>query len=250
MILDSHTHMPSPGWPGHKSYFDSVSDAVAYLRDTGTDAAIFNTWQGVLSATEEDLNTANKAALALGREFEGFLYPGAVIHPSFPEASREWLARFRNEGILWVGELVNSKESTCNYMERPFLELFEECAKHGHIVQLHADEDVIELAKRFPEMQVVFSHIATGLCPRIAAQPNIWQDISGRVGGLQIGGVEAAYESLGVGRLLYGTDFTGYEPRAFMARVRAVIHAPEEQSQVFAGNLIRLLAQAGARPIC
>ena len=248
-ILDCHTHMPSPGWPGHTCHFSDVAKAVAYLRDTGTDAAISNTWQGVLAKTEEDLCTANGAALALARQYRGFLYPGAVIYPRFPTASLEWLERFRDEGLLWVGELVNYREDACDYTAKQFLDLFEECARHGHVVQLHYSEAILEVAKMFPKMQVVCSHISVEHCSRLAAHPNVWQDISGLAGGLVVDALETAYDAFGADRLLYGTDFTGYEPRCFMLRVQTVVPDLEEQEKVFAGNLVRLLEQVGSKPI-
>ena len=95
MIIDAHTHLPSPGWEGHSCFFTTVESAVEYLRKTGINAALFNTWQGVFAETEDDINSANTAALDLYKNYKGFLYPGAVIHPLFPEISRHWLDRFR-----------------------------------------------------------------------------------------------------------------------------------------------------------
>jgi predicted TIM-barrel fold metal-dependent hydrolase len=241
VIVDSHTHMPSPGC---KCPVESVKAAVARLRQVGTEAAIFNTWRGVFANTEAEIDEGNEAALALAREYAGFLYPGAVIHPGFPDASRRWLERFRGEGWLWVGELVVD-----GLLEKPLLDLFERCARGGHIVQLHNHPDVVDVAKKFPDMQVVESHIEADDCPRRAAQPNIWQDISGMVGGLKVGGLEAAYEAFGARRLLYGTDYVIYDPRPFMARVEDVAKDPGKRAAIFGGNLARLLEKAGARPI-
>jgi predicted TIM-barrel fold metal-dependent hydrolase len=248
MIIDAHTHMPAEGWSKRTDFFPTVAEAVRYLRETGTDAALFNTWQGVLAETEQDLEQANAAALALTKSHEGFLYPGAALHPAFGQASREALARFRDLGYLWVGELVHYHKSY-RYIDPEFLALCEMCANHGHILQLHVHEDIIEVARQFPSMPVVCSHIAPDLCSRLAAEPNIWLDISGSGGGLTMGNLETAYRIFGADRLLYGTDFTGYEPRAFLARVNVVVKDPLEREKILWRNVVKLLETADSRPL-
>jgi len=249
LVIDAHIHLPSPGWSGHSSFLPSVALAIDYLRDSGTDAALFNTWQGVFSKSETDVNEANETALRLYKEYKGFLYPGVVLHPDFPEASFHWLEKFRSQGLMWVGELVFHNHSH-RYVDAPFLRLMEECAKYGHIVQLHCHTDVIELAKRFPETQFVMAHLLEeDVLRNVAKQPNIWQDISGMQGGLVIGQLERAVKIIGPDRLLYGTDFDIYEPRAFMARVFEVIKEPQSREKIFSENLLRLLDYVKSSPI-
>jgi len=248
MLIDAHTHMPSAGMEIYSPINETVADAVRYLRDAGTDAAIFTTWQGVFATTAEELEQGNADALKLAREFDGFLYPGASIHPAFPEESLRWLARFRDLGYKWVGELVHYR-LPYHYTDPAFLRLCEACAAHGHILQAHLDEELIEVARRFPDMPVVISHIDTALCPRQAEAPNIRLDISGGAGGLHIGAMEAAYQAFGADRLLYGTDFTGYEPRGFQVRLEMAVPNPAEREKVRWKNVVKLLEQAGSRPI-
>ena len=248
MLIDAHTHMPSPGMEIDAPINDTVEKAVRYLRAAGTDAAIFTTWRGVFATTAEELGQGNTEALQLAREYDGFLYPGATIHPAFPELSLEWLARFRDLGYKWVGELVQYK-LPYRYTDPEFLRLAEVCAEHGHILQAHLDMELIEVARRFPELAVVNSHIDPAACPRQAETPNLWLDLSGGAGGLHIGAMEAAYRAFGPGRLLYGTDFTGYEPRAFQVRLEAAVPEPAEREQIRWRNVVGLLEQVGSRPI-
>lgn len=238
--------MPSEGWSGHKSCFTTVAEAVEYLKEAGTTAALFNTWQGVFAATENDLEQGNADALELSEQYQGFLFPGACIHPAFPDVSRRWLARFRALGHLWVGELVNYRKPY-NYGDAAFLDLAADCATHGHVLQLHCHADIYDVVRRFPSLQVVCSHIDVALCRRLAELPNAWVDISGGAGGLEIGIIEEAYKALGPDRLLYGTDFTGYEPRCFQVRLQAAVPVTEDRENILSGNLLHLLDQIGSK---
>ena len=245
MVFDAHTHMPSEGWSGHTSWIGTVVKAVDYLKAAGTDAALFNTWQGVLAETEEDLDQGNAAALELAEKYEGFLYPGACIHPAFSEASRRWLKHFRDQGHLWVGELVNYRKPY-NYIDFAFMELVADCARHGHVLQLHSHEDIYEVASRFPDLNVVCAHIQTEVCTRLAELPNVWLDISGSAGGLCVGSIETAYEAFGADRLLYGTDFTGYEPRSYHVRLETAVPSAADRDKILSKNILRLLDIVGS----
>lgn len=246
MIIDAHTHMPSEGWAGHAPSIPTVRAAVDYLRATGTDAALFNMWQGVLATTQEDLDRGNAEALDVAERHAGFLYPGACAHPAFPDASLRWLARFREHGFLWVGELVNYR-LPYRYTDDAFVRIAAECAAHGQVLQLHAHADIYDLARRFPDLQVVCSHINADLCRRLATLPNTWLDISGSAGGLHIGAIEAAYQAMGPDRILYGTDYTGYEPRCFLLRLELAVPDEHDRKKILSGNLLRLLERVGSR---
>jgi hypothetical protein len=99
--------------PAAWAYFiyASIEDSINYLKNTGTDAAVFTPWQGVWAKNDEDLNQANSEALNLMTRYPKFLYPGVSIHPDFPETSCEWLRRFRERGLMWVGELIFQNHS-------------------------------------------------------------------------------------------------------------------------------------------
>jgi len=198
--------------------------------------------------TEDDIDTANADALKLYKEYQGFLYPGAVIHPAFPKASRKWLDRFRDEGLMWVGELVQYK-CGLEFNELPWLNLFENCALHGHAVQLHNSETIVDVATKFPDMQIVCAHINIPHLEALAQKENIWLDISGRCGGFIEGALEIALNIFGANRLLFGTDFTGYEPKVFINRVDSAIEDIKDREKLFSENIINLLAKIGSQPI-
>ncbi len=240
--------MPSPEWEKHECSYHSVKAAVEHLQQAGIDRAIFNTWQGVFAETENDINIANGEALKIHKEFRGFLYPGVVIHPSFPEVSKKWLDCFRAEGFMWVGELVQYK-CRLEFNEPSWLRLFEYCESHGHAIQLHNSATIVDVATKFPDMQIVCSHINISLLKALAQKENIWLDISGKSGGFTDGAIETAFDVFGVDRLLFGTDFTVYEPEAFINRVNSAIEDLEDREKLYSKNIIKLLTKIESCPI-
>lgn len=243
MIIDSHVHLPSPGWSGHSSFLKTVAEAIAYLRKAGIQGVVFNTWQGVFAKTERDLDAGNRDALRLAKRYAGFLHPALIIHPDFPKASEAWLRRFHDLGLGWVGELVPPDPAHCCYMEDKFIRLAERCAEYGNVLQLHYYPDLISLAQRVPSCRIVSSHIPDqAALDKISKCPNIWVDISGMWGGLCMGRLEIALKTLGTSRLLFGSDFDGYEPRAFIERVKVLVASPRERRKIFETNVRNLLA--------
>ena len=241
-MIDSHVHLPSIDWPGHESYFKTVKEAIEYLKACGISAAIFNLWQGVLAKNFYDIEKANCDSLGLMDTYKGFLLAGAVVHPAYVEESIEWLKRFKDRGILWVGELI-TYEHKIPYNDERFLKIFAYCEKYQHLVQLHFDEDVLEIAARFSGLKIVASHIPEDHnLEKLAAFNNVFLDISGLAGGLCIGKLESAVKIMGAHKLLFGSDFTGYDPTAFIERVKKVVVNEQDRERIFCGNLLDILA--------
>jgi predicted TIM-barrel fold metal-dependent hydrolase len=250
MIIDAHIHMPSFGWPGRefKCQFKTLDAILLHLENCGISHALGNTRQGVFAENVRDLHDGNQSALQYAADSKGVIYPGAAIHPAFPRESIAWLERFRNNGFYWVGELVQY-QCGIEFDQPEWLRLFEYCAEHGHIVQLHSSETILKVADYFPEMPVVYSHLNLELFDQISLRPNLQVDISGNCCTHTPGSLEAAVEIIGVDRLLFGTDFTGYEIEPYIDRVNAVVADPAEKDKIFSKNIIKLLAYAGSKAI-
>jgi predicted TIM-barrel fold metal-dependent hydrolase len=250
MIVDAHIHMPSFGWSGRefKCQFQTLEAILQHLDECGISHALGNTRQGVFAENVKDLHDGNQAALDYAASSKGVLYPGAVIHPAFPVASIAWLERFRDKGFYWVGELVQY-QCGIEFDQPEWLKLFEYCAEHGHIIQLHSSETILKVADYFPEMPVVYSHLNLELLEQISLRPNLWVDISGRCCTHTAGSLEAAVEIVGSNKLLFGTDFSGYEIEPYIDRINAVIADPAEKEKIFSQNIIKLLADVGSKAI-
>lgn len=250
MIIDSHVHLPSANRAKENdgafvSYFPDRRSAVDYAKQAGIGGMVFTTWEGVWCDTEAELENANREALEIYQTDRRYFYPGASIHPAFPETSGKWLGTFREQGLVWVGELVHYRPNRGDYDSPQWLELFKQCRDYGMIVQLHASPGVIRLAKLLPELKIVNSHIDLSLLPGLAECPNVMLDVSGFAGGIRFNSMEFALKEFGPDRLLFGTDFTVYEPEAFLLRARHVFRDPEELEKLYSENLRTLLASAG-----
>ncbi|AHF91334.1 metal-dependent hydrolase [Opitutaceae bacterium TAV5] len=246
MIIDSHVHLPSPEVSkGHEceKIFRSVDEAVALLKTCGVTGIIFNMWRGVFTDSEEDVNLANEQALALYDEDPAFFYPGAVIDPRFPAASEKWLARFRERGLMWVGEVVPYRMRT-EFDQPEWMRLFDLCRRNGQILHLHGSRGVMGVARAMPDLKIVSAHVFPELLEALAALPNVWLDLSGKETGERLGRMEKALHHFGSDRLLWGTDFQVFDPAVFITRARNAFDE-ETREKIFSGNVLRLLASAG-----
>ena len=244
-ILDAHIHLQHKLWDGHTSKCHDANETVAELRRIGISGAIFTTWRGVLGEKEADLENGNAEALEVWDAHRDFLYPGLSMHPAFRETSLKWLRRFRELGLVWAGEWVPGYygKSDCDAPE--FAPLLEACAENHMIVQLHNTPGVPVIAARYPELTVVASHLTNPFLEQEADLPNVYVDISGYGGGLSYRMLSRARSLFGAERILFGTDFDGYDPEPYILRVRRDF-TPEEQKKVFADNLLGLLKRSSA----
>ena len=176
-----------------------------------------------------------------------YLYPGVVIHPRAVKTSLAWLDRFRERGLVWVGELVPYR---CGIdFDRPeWTPLFERCRDNGQIVQLHNSAGVVALAERMSELNIVCAHITAEWLAPLAALPNVRLDLSGANGGLRLGSMESALAAFGPERLLWATDYTAFDPACFVTRLERAVPDPAMRRKIGSGNLLRLLASAGSVP--
>lgn len=206
MPIDAHVHLPYPrdfGRHCSEALFRDVSEAVRLARGAGVTGMVFTTWLGVFCDTAEEVDAANRDALELYGTMPEYLYPGAVIHPRAVETSLAWLDRFRERGLVWVGELVPYR---CGIdFDRPeWTPLFERCRDNGQIVQLHNSAGVVALAERMPELNIICAHITAEWLAPLAALPNVRLDLSGangrpaaRFDGVRACGIRAGAAALG-----------------------------------------------------
>ena len=54
-------------------------------------------------------------------------------------------------------------------------------------------------------------------------------------------------KAFGKDRILFGTDFTGYDPVAFIAGVKSATEDTDAREMIFSKNIVGLLAKIGGR---
>ena len=244
-ILDSHIHLQGRPWIGHQAICFDATETVSELKKMKICGAVFTTWRSVLSESEADLDAGNAEALEVWEQHKDFLYPGLVMHPAFLQTSLKHLKIFRALGLVWAGEWVPNYygKNDCDAPE--YAPLFEACIENGMIVQLHNTPGVPVIARRYPELTVVASHLTEQFMEEEAELPNVYIDISGYNGGVGYRMLSRVRSLFGAERILFGSDFDGYDPDPFILRVKRDF-TPEEQEKIFSGNLINLLKKFSA----
>jgi len=239
MIFDAHTHIGSQR--------GSVDEQIAELRQAGISGAMFAPFQGVLAKTEDELNSGNQEALDLYEEYPDFLYPGVVVHPEFPESSMRWLREFRDRHLIWSGENL-SYVCQIPFNDKRWTPFFDFCAAENMVFQMHNAPEVAEVAARYPQMTFIGSHLNPEVLPLLVEHKNVMVDISGLHGGLCRGTLQNALAMFGPDRLLFGTDFPGYDAEPFVIRVKRDI-LEKDQKCLFSENLLQLFRARNVKKI-
>lgn len=237
LIIDSHVHIGKneQGW-------DAV-EMIEFLQANGVSGAITCPLTGVFAKDAEALENGNREALELYDKYPGFIYPGLSIHPGFTERSIYCMDMFCERGLIWCGENV---AYGCNipFTDERWMKLFRECRRRNLIVQLHNERELPGVAKALPGLQIVASHLNPEVIYDLVDLPDVLLDISGQNGGLCWQDLKNASRLFGDDRLLYGTDFPGYDCLPFICRVNRDI-VPENRERIFSGNLLNLLRKHG-----
>lgn len=239
-IIDAHTHLGN-----HPTQTGTPEEMMQEFKECGLEGAVFCPMAGVMAQSGEDLRRGNLEALGLYDRYPDFLYPGAALHPGYPEQSRYALDAFIERKLVWVGELL-ADNSQIPFDDERWMGFFRSCCEHHLIVQLHLHDapEVAVVAKTLPELTIIGSHLDPEVLPKLVDFPNVLIDISGYHGGLCRGTLPKARSMFGAERLLFGSDAPGYDPAPYMLRVKRDF--PEsEQQMVFGGNLLRILKKHG-----
>ena len=247
LILDAHTHFACSRWEGHKWIHNSLEEAISVQKNNGVSGCVFCSWRAVLADTLEDFVAGNKETLEIYDKYPEYLYPGLILHPVFFKESMYFMDMFRERGLVWVGEMIPHKKIYQEFDDPAYEPLFKACADNNMIVQLHNSHGVPFVAEKFSTLQVVASHLWQDVLERESKIPNLMIDFSGMRGGCVSNSLTRTRALFGAKRMLYGTDFEGYDPLPF--QIRAKRDFPEsEQGDIFAGNLLRLLKKHNSCP--
>ena len=199
----------------------------------------------------EKMRQENDEVLRALRHFPDRAFGFVYLNPKHTQASLDELNRCVRDGPmvgvkLWVAEHCNS----------PLLDpLIERATELKAIVFQHTwlkitgnlpgestPMDLAQLASRHPDTTLICGHSGgdweVGL-RTIRPHKNIYADLAG--GDPAAGFTEMAVRELGIGRVLYGSDAGGRSFASQLAKVYGADMPESAKSQIFAGNLKRLL---------
>ena len=249
-IIDFHTH---PGYNTTKKFGYDMTDElfVSELKRAGVTQAcgssiMFEYFTSKSGEFGEILKTLNEYVWRMQEKFPDFFIPGIHIHPNHPEISAEHLRMHKKKGFKLVGELVPYLMDYPGCLAPGCMELYELCNEYGMVLNLHEELKIsVQIAKAFPNMPVVVAHPGYNemYLERLDAMKqydNLYLDLSG-TGIAATGMLRHGINTVGADRLLFGTDFPGYNPEMY---VRSVLYdrlTDDEREKIFWRNTAALL---------
>jgi predicted TIM-barrel fold metal-dependent hydrolase len=254
-IFDAHLHCPSDAgevWQWHP-VTRTFEQFVAYLDRTGVQRGIINSVRSQMAKDVAGFVEGNREVVRRVEQYKGRFLGACVVNPLFiDEALREMEDCRKKYGMVWVGELCNYTVPY-QYTIKEFELLVEQAVKLDMVLDVHTNLREMEyIIEKFPQATIVFPHFGGEQetifrrIDLIAKHPNCYADIAGS-GHERVGILEYAAQTIGVERVLFGSDFSINDPGEVIARVENSFLAPEQKKAVLSGNLENLLRRFSAR---
>lgn len=260
-IIDFHTH---PTWRVGNKIAPIMTDGlfVDTLRRAGISAAAGSSLDLPYMSSTTDyaavMRELNRRVFEMRDKYPDFIIPGIhVQHNAVAESIAE-IEKYIPMGLKLIGELVPHSlggrkleqpeaYGAGSFLEDGFFEIFKVAEERGLAVSIHTStpDEGRELARRFKNLNIVMAHAGPvdSFIERVKAvseYDNLFFDISGS-GTLMRGVVEYAYNKLGREKVVFGTDFPGYDPGAFVGMVQGANIPDSDKEYIFHKNAERLL---------
>lgn len=186
----------------------------------------------------------NRQAFEWQEKTEGFLTPGIHIHPRFVQMSCDEIDKAYAKNVRLIGELVPYMMGWKEYACSAALEIFEYAAERDMTVSMHPTryEDMRTLAQTLPHLKIVYAHL-TGDEEQLEMTrryDNVHYDVSASSGNSPYM-LRYALNRVGRERILYGSDYPGYNPIMHKTTVLTSGLTEKEIESVFYRNARRLL---------
>lgn len=249
-IIDFHTH---PGYNTTKDFGYDMTDVlfITELMRAGITTACGSALDLDILHPGCDYRSViprlNAASWKYHEAFPDFFVPGIHIHPDYVDMSIHELQTYAQKGVRLVGELVPYLMGCDTLLSKGYMDLFAACSQLNMIVSLHTTTlaECITLAKEFPALSIVLAHPGYGqeYMDRLAAvkkYDNLYLDISG-TGIAAYGMLRYGIDTVGKDKILFGTDFPGYNPEMYVRSVLYEKLSSSEQEAILCGNACRLL---------
>lgn len=204
-----------------------------YKRDTAD-------YEGIVPALNEE-------AYRFYEEYPDFYVPGIHVHPFFPEMSCREIEAYAAKGVKLIGELTPYLMGWRSYADKRLYEILELAAHYDMVVSIHPDgpSEMKQLLENVPQAKIVIAHIdAYGLyedeIAMMKAHENVCCDLSAH-GADREGMIRQTIDSVGVERVLFGSDFPGCQPETFLEPLGRTDITDAERQAILWDNAARLL---------
>ena len=194
-----------------------------------------------------DIAAGNEAVAALAKR-DSRMKPMVTVYPRHGELAVREMNRWMDAGFIGLKIWVSLADEPCVF---PLIEQMSERRKptlihamHKSVGQLPLESDpvnIANLARRYPQAKIIMPHMGGNFyysCEAIADCPNVWTDPSGTY--CENGMVEHSIKTLGVDRILFGSDAPGADFVNNVAKVAAAQISDADKRAIFAGNARRL----------
>jgi hypothetical protein len=226
MLIDVHAHFyhaktPRADWRERNASRLSAGGRIGITTHV---ASILGSWgltSPIYFPSPRDVTAGNDALLALQRAEPGRVRGYVCVNPNYTAHARAEIVRCLDAGMIGI-KLAASRRADDPLLDPiATLALERRVPVLQHIWQHRRRDwpgqeasDAVELctlARRHPEVAFILAHIGGGgdwlhSLHAVTDVPNVYVDLSGS--GVDGGMLEACVESVGVARLLWGTDLT------------------------------------------
>jgi predicted TIM-barrel fold metal-dependent hydrolase len=259
-VIDTHTHplLDDRQQMGREPH--PPADYLDKIRGLGIERAA-----ALVMAPRADLDRTRKlndAVLGLAHEHDGFFFPVCSVHPADGQAAADELRRVAVAGARWIKLHPNTQnfdvaDPAVTAVVRTAAELGLPVLFDAYSPQDPAQPGkFVDLAMAVPEARLILAHAhghnfaALLVYNVLNGYPwwgrNVWVDISA-VAPLMAGGPYAeqlawVLRKLGTDRVLFGSDYPLYQPRAALDAVASLGFTADELDAILYGNAAALLS--------
>jgi predicted TIM-barrel fold metal-dependent hydrolase len=226
MLIDVHAHFLHARTPRADWRERTVSrlTAGAKIGISVHVASILGSWgltSPIYFPSPRDVTAGNDALLALQRQHPDAIRGYVCVNPNYTAHARAEIVRCLDAGMIGI-KLAASRRADDPLLDPigvlalerrvPVLQHIWQHRRRDWPGQEASDAtELCALARRHPQVSFILAHIGGGgdwlhSLHVVADVPNVYVDLSGS--GVDGGMLEACVASVGVGRLLWGTDLT------------------------------------------
>lgn len=226
MLIDVHAHFLHARTPRGDWRERNVSRLTAGAR-IGISihvASILGSWgltSPIYFPSPRDVTAGNDALLALQRQHPDVIRGYSCVNPNYTAHARAETIRCLDAGMIGIklaasrradDPLIDPIAELASQRRVPVLQHIWQHRRHDWPGQEASDAvELCALARRHPDVAFILAHIGGGgdwlhSLHAVREVPNVYVDLSGS--GVDGGMLEACVESVGVPRLLWGTDLT------------------------------------------